>query len=623
MKFIAVYDKDAEEYSKTRIGFLENATNIRITHSINGEYSLDFELPVGDTKWGLIDSERKVGWDGKVFRIKEFSPPNVSAISLMQDACRTHIQYIGDMIGKSAYYIFTKIFETTPYVTVLSENEITALGMEPVTDTIDFFEQSKKTPIGCLSLLQETLDKYRVHSEVYIDNEKIGLVRALGKDRGVRVDPKYNASDIQFTMSTYGLITKLYPYGTDDMPLAGEQQYILSPNYDKFGEYCGFCNFDEIDEPDELLSAAEWQFSEDNIDRIDIPKYSVSGKFISATQQIYTGDTVTIADRANGITSKQRIIRTVTYPNEPEKNTFEAGHPTISVQEAWQTSYAASQYLRIHKNGAADEIKTGTLEFMDKNTEVQLVDVSGAKGTAQKIAKYSTGALFEAGLYGVAIMDGKIQIGTRSSASSDNWNWTAVFDGGKIHVGEVFTGTLYSDLVKIMSDDGTLSIEGNIVQMFDSSGTLRLNAGYNKNLGRYVFELYNSDGARTAYLDDDGNLTIRGIFKTGEDNEARTVIDGNGIQSYDANGQADGLFANSTLLGDEVHNITLCEHGNELFKVFKGTMGVHMSLDDNIFLICNGNTVTFGKTLMYQNYEVANKGDIQNLQQQIDALKNL
>ena len=159
--------------------------------------------------------------------------------------------------------------------------------------------------------------------------------------------------------------------------------------------------------------------------------------------------------------------------------------------------------------------------------------------------------------------------------------------------------------------------------MFDNAGTLRLNAGHNKNLGRYVFELYNSDGARTAYLDDEGNLTIRGIFKTGEDNEARTVIDGNGIQSYDANGQADGLFANSTLYNGDVHTLTLYEHGNELFKVFRGALGVHMSLDGDAFLICNGDTVNLLKTMMYNGYEVANKSDIQYLQQQIDSLKNV
>ena len=100
--------------------------------------------------------------------------------------------------------------------------------------------------------------------------------------------------------------------------------------------------------------------------------------------------------------------------------------------------------------------------------------------------------------------------------------------------------------------------------MFDNAGTLRLNAGYNKNLGRYVFELYNSDGARTAYLDDEGNLTIRGIFKTGEDNEARIEIDQNGIQSFDSNNRQDGLIVNPN--SGYWTNLSMYLQGHELFK---------------------------------------------------------
>lgn len=620
MRFISIHDKDAAEYEKTRLGFLENAKDVCITHAINGNYSLDFMLPKGDPKWAIMEIERKLHIDGQTFRIKRIEGLNISADSLIQDTCRTHIQYIEDMLGISAVNIFNRIFRDTPYVETLTNSEYTALGLEPVMDEIDFFEASKKTPLGCLNMLMETLNKYKIHSEVYISGNKIGLVRRLGKDRGVVIDPKYNATEIKPTTDTYQLITKLYPYGKDDMPLAGSQQYILSPNYNALGEYEGFCNMDEITDRDELLEAAKWQFDPDNLDRIDVPKYSVEVKYADINAYVEVGDTVTIVDRDNGIKSKQRVISTAIYPFEPNRNSFTVGRPPITTKEAYTGMFSASQYLRINKNGK-EELKTPVIEFMEKNEDVILEN----DGVKQKIGKYKTGALFVSSneRYAVAIMEGKIKVGVADSSKADGWDWTGVFGDGKVTVSRVFTGTLYSDLVQIMSDDGTLSIEGNIIQMFDNAGTLRLNAGYNKNLGRYVFELYNSDGARTAYFDDDGNLTIRGIFKTGEDNEARTVIDGNGIQSYDANGQADGLFANSTLYNGDVHTLTLYEHGKELFKVFRGSLGVHMSLDGDIFLICNGSTVNLLKTMMYNGYEVANKSDIQNLQQQIDSLKNI
>lgn len=628
MKYIAVYDKDATEYQSSRLCFLENAKDVHIKQAINGDYFMEFKLPKKDKKWQYLGPENKVGYDGKIFRIKEYKGTTVTAVSLIQDSCRTHIPYIGDMISTAnhtvtAYEIFTKIFSFTPYVTALTEEQVKALGMEPVDDPMDFFELSKKTPIGCMNNLLERLNKYRIHSEVYIDNDKIALVRQIGKDRGVTVDPKYNANDLNSECSTYTLITKLYPYGRDDLPLKqteDEEPFILSPNYDVLGEYEGFCNFDEITNPQELRDAAEWQFDEDNLDRIDVPKYAIPFKFIDleANEKIRPGDTVTVNDRDHGIISKQRVTAVDIYPFEPNRSTFEVGKTSVTMDEALTTMYTAAQYLRLNKT-VSDNLKTDALEFMESNEDVYLDSDSGE----QKIAKYKTGALFVSPneLYAVAIMDGKIKVGTADASKSDGWRWTGVFGRGQVTVSEVFTGELFTDLVKILSEDGTLTIEGNLIQMFDNNETLRFNAGYAVGINKYIFELYDENGKRTLYMDDNGNLTLTGIFKTGEDGTARTVIDGNGIQSFDENGQADGLFANSTSYNADVHTLTLYEHGSELFKVFSGTMGVHISLDGDPFLICNGNTVRFGKTLMYNNSEVANKSDIENLQAQINSLK--
>lgn len=618
MKFVAVYDRDTKDYSgKDRLGFLENAKEIHIRQTINGENDLEFDLPNGDSKWAIVEPESIVGYDGKYFRIKSIDGRHITAISLIQDACRTHIQYIGDMINTPTNEIVEEIFKTTPYVTVLSEKELRELGLEPVTDRIDFFEQSKMTPIGCLKLLMETLNKYRIHSELYIDNRNIGLVRKLGKDRGVRIDPKYNSRDIKVEYTTYGMITKLYPYGKDDLPI-GEVPYIKSPNYDILGEYEAFCNFDEISDVDDLRSAAEYQFSPDNIDRADVPKYSVTAKHLSAKQEIFLGDTVTVVDRDNGITSKQRVIMVDTYPKAPEKNNFQAGHPSISIQEGWQTSFMASQYLRLRKNGAGQELKTSALEFMKKNEDVSL---KGMNGKMQKIAQYETGALFVSGIYAVAIMDGKIQIGTKDNNAVDGWNWTAVFDGGQVKVGKVFTGELYTDLVSILSEDGTLKIEGNLITMFDKNEILRFQAGTNGN--SYLFSLYNENGKRTAYIDDNGNLTICGVFKTGEDGENRVVIDGNGIKSYNSANQLHGIVTNPD---GGWQNFRLYKNGKQCFYINLNYLnegaGLCGSGNELIFLGKNGGVLN-GSWVNGAGFKIATEDDIQSLQAQINALKGM
>ena len=583
MKFIAVYDKDATEYESDRLGFLENAKDVCIEQSINGDYELTFILPKGDKKWGLIDFERKVGYDGRIFRIKDIDDCTISASTLLQDACRTHVQYIGDMINTPANEIMEGIFSKTPYVTVLKKEEIEALGLEPVTDKIDFFEMSKTTPIACLNRLMETLKKYRVHSEVYIDNDKIGLVRQLGTKKDFVIDPRYNGCEIKPKISTYTLVTKLYPYGKDDLPLEGDKQYILSPNYDTLGEYEGFCNFDEVTDQEDLLLAAQTQFRADNPERIDVPKYAVNVKVLDLPGEINLGDIVTVNDINNGIKSNQRVITVKKYPYEPHKNSIVVGVPPINMIEAFSGMFTAHQYLRLAQN-ERNEYKTNTLEFMKKNEDVTVEN----NGEYQKIAQYETGAMFvsDDGKYAVALIDGKIKIGAADKSRDDGWNWIGVFGHGD--GSDWATTYLYTNLITIMSQNGKLKIEDNLITMYDGNGTLRYQSGYDGH--KYVFELYNEQGKRTVYMDDNGNLTICGIFKTGEDGEARTVIDGNGIQSYNDKNQLHGLVSNP----DNKHaDFALYYNGSEYFKIYNPIGGATLFCNGNAILHMNGSGANF------------------------------
>lgn len=615
MKFIAVYDKDATEYESDRLGFLENAKDVCIEQSINGDYELTFILPKGDKKWGLIDFDRKVGYDRRIFRIKDIDDCTISASTLLQDACRTHVQYIGDMINTPANEIMEGIFSKTPYVTVLKKEEIEALGLEPVTDKIDFFEMSKTTPIACLNRLMETLKKYRVHSEVYIDNDKIGLVRQLGTKKDFVIDPRYNGCEIKPKISTYTLVTKLYPYGKDDLPLEGDKQYILSPNYDTLGEYEGFCNFDEVTDQEDLLLAAQTQFRADNPERIDVPKYAVNVKVLDLPGEINLGDIVTVNDINNGIKSNQRVITVKKYPYEPHKNSIVVGVPPINMIEAFSGMFTAHQYLRLAQN-ERNEYKTNTLEFMKKNEDVTVEN----NGEYQKIAQYETGAMFvsDDGKYAVALIDGKIKIGAADKSRDDGWNWIGVFGHGD--GSDWATTYLYTNLITIMSQNGKLKIEDNLITMYDGNGTLRYQSGLNPQLGKYVFELFDESGKKSLYMDDNGNLTICGVFMTGENGQTRTVIDGNGIQSYNSDNQLHGLVSNP----DGRHSdLATYYNGVEIFKLYNDIDGVTFYCNNSKLLTTLSNKVSMNGTWYYKNTEIATKDDIQSLQEQINALKGM
>ena len=399
------------------------------------------------------------------------------------------------------------------------------------------------------------------------------------------------------------------------MPLEGDKQYILSPNYDTLGEYEGFCNFDEVTDQEDLLLAAQTQFREDNPERIDVPKYAVNVKVLDLPGEINLGDIVTVNDINNGIKSNQRVITVKKYPYEPHKNSIIVGVPPINMIEAFSGMFTAHQYLRLAQN-ERNEYKTNTLEFMKKNTDVTVEN----NGEYQKIAQYETGAMFVSpnGMYAVAIIDGKIKIGVADKSRDDGWNWIGVFGHGD--GSDWATTYLYTNLITIMSENGKLKIEDNLIQMYDGNGTLRYQSGLNPQLGKYVFELFDESGKKSLYMDDNGNLTICGVFMTGENGQTRTVIDGNGIQSYNSDNQLHGLVSNP----DGRHSdLATYYNGVEIFKLYNDIDGVTFYCNNSKLLTTLSNKVSMNGTWYYKNTEIATKDDIQSLQEQINALKGM
>lgn len=637
---LKVYSKNKTDFAsnKNLLAALRRAKDVCMSLSADGEYSLRFSLPQDDPGWQYITYECLVKCAGQFYRVKSVDGTTVNAQAVYKDAAFTFLENVGDMLGKKPREIMTVLFEGTD-IHVLTETEAEALGLEWVDATTDFFETSKLNPIGGLKQLMDMLAKYKHHAELYVDNYNIALVKQIGTDKThIKLSTDRNAKELTRSWDTSQMITRLYAYGKDDLPMGQTvygKNFVQSPEYDQYPRD-GFMTFDEIeikingDETSEeareravkeLIDAAKQQFAEGNPNRIDKPNITFNVQFLdTGNETIGLGDTVTLVD-ADGGTYTRRVVSMEVYPFERQRNTITTGKMPTTINDVITDLVGSYRKTQIHTN-AKGELKTGWLEMMQKNKSVtinkQLKD--------QEIALYKTGALFEAtdGSCAVAIIQGNLAISYEKVG--DDWNWTTIMDGGQVIVGEVFTGTLHTDNVTVKSSYGKLSIEDGMIRIKDENDVRRLEMGYQD--GQYVFIMYADDGNKTMYFDDGGNLTMTGVFQTGPDGARRTVIDGNGIQSYNANNKADGLYANSSFENDfgdaaDIHQIALYDNGNALFKVFKGSMGTHMSLDGSIFLTCDDNVVRFGKTLMYNGSEIATQKDIKNLQNQIDALKGV
>lgn len=153
-------------------------------------------------------------------------------------------------------------------------------------------------------------------------------------------------------------------------------------------------------------------------------------------------------------------------------------------------------------------------------------------------------------------------------------------------------GTVNTDRNKVQSDNKQLLLDGDLLYIKDDKGRRRINLGNMD--GKFVFELFNQLEKKTIKMDEDGNVTITGIFATGTDTEARTVIDKNGIQSYDADGNKYGLWCNApSSNGRRYADLILYYNGKVVFQVYNSISEAYIQLQGNTILY-GGNGATHG-----------------------------
>ena len=599
-KMIRIYSCNETDFSSNGLAILDEAKDVCITHELNGSYNLQFEYPIDSAKWEFIANNRICRVGNECFRIRSIDNNKIYALALYMDAQFKHIQYIGDMLGKTPRYIMTQLFKNTN-IHIMTDAEVKSLGMEWVNTATDFFEASKITPIVGVSTLSETLEKQSTMCELYVDNYNLALVKQIGKDNGNELTLRFNAKSAESSRDASTLITRLYPYGQDDLDIStvnNGKQYIDSPMVEKIGVYEGFSIFDECEEQDELLKLAKWQFSEDNLERIDIPKYTMTVGYVDVCEAYKyhnlnrpsIGDRVKIFDKSMNTKTLQRIITTKIYPFEPRKSTIEVGHPQITIDSFFKDIATTNIIQKIQRNGKK-EIKTSYLEMMRENVKVSINEAL----QNENIAKYQTGALFESpdGQSAVAIIKGQLAIAGQKTEGE--WDWTTVINDNEIIVSDVFTGALYTNLCTIMSDNGKLTIENSLITMQDENNVVRFECGY-KN-GIYVFCLYDAAGEQNVYINNSGEAVFAGSINTKKDTTVGSRLN---LQTTENAGEPQEPAIN--------------------FINSNGVTVARLACSDEgiVRMVPIGNKSVF----KIAEYKIATERDIKNLQDQINQIKN-
>lgn len=337
---LKLFDYDAKSFESGQIAILQDAVNVKISHEINGNHTLSFEYPISDEKSEIIEENKIIVCEGQGYRImkttRSLEGSNTLSVDCMHiynaDAPKIHLQNIPDMIGMTPTAVIKKAFSGSPF-TLFTDSELDTLGMRRVDYDgfkIDFFSEDKTNPYDVMQSVIKNCGK----GEIYTDNYKVALVERIGKDNGLRLRLGKNLANLSIERDVSNLITRLYPYGNEDMHIGsvnGGKQYIDSENISLYGVREGYADYSDYSDPTKIMNRARWEFDSDNAERIDVPDINISGEIIDLSKLVQygdfdgisIGDTVSVADGNN--IRNERVIKIERFPYEPCKTAVSIG----------------------------------------------------------------------------------------------------------------------------------------------------------------------------------------------------------------------------------------------------------------------------------------------------------
>lgn len=415
---LKIFPHDANDFTKGASAILHEASNVKLTKEINGEYTLEFDYPYTSDKAKEIEENKIAVCEGQAYRIMKISRDDTGS-EIMHVSCahifhadlkRVHIQNFGgdeETIGANPYDVINLAAKYSHF-SQFTESEIKSMGMVPIGDDgflIDFESIDKTTPYDVIQQVITNCGK----GELYIDNFKFALVERIGTDKNVRLDISKNMKSVSIERDITNMITRLYPYGKDDAHIGsinGNIQFVDSENISVYGKKEGYKDYSDYTDPETIKEHALWEFSKDNEDRIDVPDISITGSVIdlsklskSGMEPLELGDRVFIKDHGNEIS--ERVIKIETYPYEPLETTVSIGR--IKKDLFFYLNQMGLTTKRYTKNSTSN----GKVSAQAISGTVK---VSGAADSAGAVATTGSGGVF------LNISNGLIKV-TKSAAA--------------------------------------------------------------------------------------------------------------------------------------------------------------------------------------------------------------
>ncbi|SHH56014.1 phage tail protein [Clostridium intestinale] len=497
------------DLNKTKIAGLKNYKDLRIERDLSGDEVLFFSYPQIDSKHDFIKEETYVRTKKNEYVIKE--------VNIKDD----WTEFVGkvnveDLKGK----VLDK-FEVLEQQCADTVN-LALIGTGWSIGSCDLSKKRtvRKSNCSIYDVLLEIKKIYLCDFKFDAINKKIYIYQSMGSDKGSYFSDKLNLKKLEIQSNSYDFCTRIIPIGKDGLKINNinsGKEYVENYQYSNkvitvFWEDNRYtvvenlkddaaAKLNELSKPIRAYSAEIFDLVNLNDKYKNILNYDL-------------GDTITLLSKDKKVNEKQRIVKIIEYPDEPERNSCEIANRTLSFEDIQANTLEAVDTvnsvttsdgmidnskvdfnpLRLEViNLVAQKVSVGELEAAKarigtlETTSITTTEFNAYKGEIDiLIAKTATIENLEAvklkaeqaaidigsinTLLAGNITAANIKAGTITAGSGIIAN-EAIGDAqiANLKVSKLLAGDLSTSKFKIVSDSGNMLISDNTIQIKDSS----------------------------------------------------------------------------------------------------------------------------------------------------------
>ena len=210
---------------------LENAYGIIVTGEVNGEDTLSFSIPFADAKRKYIDNEKKIQIVDDIYIIRTVTDSkDASGNAVTEVYAEAEFYNLAYSVRKEE-----KAFDAETADAAMAY-ALSGTEWKVGTVTVTTKRTWTSTEKNALSILRAVADLHGGDLVFDCPNRLVHLLTLNGKDSGALFMYGKNMKDIERTVDTTGLVTRLYVVGADGMTFAsinGGEPYVEEFTYSK------------------------------------------------------------------------------------------------------------------------------------------------------------------------------------------------------------------------------------------------------------------------------------------------------------------------------------------------------------------------------------------------------